>query len=699
MMKIAYVSREFGSITGGGIGTYIANVTRYMAQRGHEVYLVTDCFNNDNLHFLPAGVNLIHTKPVFPERQGCYFTWLHEYSDRVYQTLKDLSQQKLDVIEFAEYGAEGFITIRAKKLLNEFAHTKLIVKLHTPSSLLVDINEEKFRSNQTAIHIYAEEYSIKNADLVTSPSDDLADYYRKKLGLSIYKSLYPLELTTHTQPRQFTENQIHKVVFVGGIQVRKGVDFLIEAAKLVLAKEPNFIFEIYGRDTESAPFCRSYLEYLQKRIPPEWQTKILFKGAVPYTQVAEIFQNSCFCVFPSRWENWPNVCLEAMSLGCVVIGSKYGGMSEMIQNGVSGFLIDPYKAEEIAYAILDNCRNHSYLQQISANAQSAIKQWSDPDIACQQIESGYQIEVSTKQWTVNREPKVSVIIPLYNQGQYVQEAIDSIKASTYKNTEIIIVNDGSTDDRTNQIFEQLTGVIKVNKLNGGLSSARNVGIAASTGEFILPLDADDKIHPNYIDLAVQALINNTDLSYLTCYTKNFQAFENTYIPVGFVPELMLILNTDGKCTNLYRKTAIASVNGFDEEMISYEDWDFLISLHENDLHGDVLPLELFYYRRSYDSMVYTVANPKRAQLIQYMLFKHSKLFAVNAEAIAQHLVQLWKQREIEVEWLYDCKEREVAAAVQPLQQRIIAMETSKFWQFRKLWFNVKRKLRLTQEEP
>ncbi|MFM6006994.1 MAG: glycosyltransferase, partial [Sphaerospermopsis kisseleviana] len=138
-MKIAYVSREFGPITGGGIGTYIANITAYMSKRGHKVYLITDCFTESNIHYLPPNVTLIHPEP---EPSDCYFfTYNQNYAQRIYQTLKSLAP--FDVIEFAEYNAEGFTTIRAKKLLNEFANTKLVVKLHTPRSLLVQIDEEK----------------------------------------------------------------------------------------------------------------------------------------------------------------------------------------------------------------------------------------------------------------------------------------------------------------------------------------------------------------------------------------------------------------------------------------------------------------------------------------------------------------------------------------------------------------------------
>ncbi len=118
-MRIVYVSREFGPVTGGGIGTYIYNVCRAMVKRGHQIYLVTDCFNDANLHLSPRNVNIVETLPSPKLRQGLFFNFHHEYSYRVLDTLRELDQQiNIDVIEFAEFGTEGFASIRAKRLLN-----------------------------------------------------------------------------------------------------------------------------------------------------------------------------------------------------------------------------------------------------------------------------------------------------------------------------------------------------------------------------------------------------------------------------------------------------------------------------------------------------------------------------------------------------------------------------------------------------
>jgi hypothetical protein len=163
-MRIAYVSREFDPLTGSTIDTYISNVTRYMALRGHEVYLITDSFADAAMHCTPVGVTIVPTAPRYADRR--YISPAHEYSERVYHTLQILSEHvKFDVVEFAECGAEGFTTIRAKRMLNEFSDTKLVIKLHGPTSLTSALSEERYTDFHKTIQIYAEDYSVEHADI------------------------------------------------------------------------------------------------------------------------------------------------------------------------------------------------------------------------------------------------------------------------------------------------------------------------------------------------------------------------------------------------------------------------------------------------------------------------------------------------------------------------------------------------------
>ena len=104
-------------------------------------------------------------------------------------------------------------------------------------------------------------------------------------------------------------------------------------------------------------------------------------------------------------------------------------------------------------------------------------------------------------------PRVSIIMPCYNQGQYVAEAVDSVLGQTFHDFEIIIINDGSTDQETISTLESFDRpkCLILHTTNQGLAAARNNGIREARGEYILPLDADDRIAPTYLEKAVRVL--------------------------------------------------------------------------------------------------------------------------------------------------------------------------------------------------
>ena len=113
---------------------------------------------------------------------------------------------------------------------------------------------------------------------------------------------------------------------------------------------------------------------------------------------------------------------------------------------------------------------------------------------------------------------VSVVITCYNQGQYLEECINSVTNSDYPNIEIILVDDGSEDTFTQKTLDKLdSGKIRIIRQNNqGVCAARNNGIAAASGKYILPLDADDKIAETYISKAVNIFARNPDTGIVFC---------------------------------------------------------------------------------------------------------------------------------------------------------------------------------------
>ncbi len=233
--------------------------------------------------------------------------------------------------------------------------------------------------------------------------------------------------------------------------------------------------------------------------------------------------------------------------------------------------------------------------------------------------------------------KVSVIIPCYNQGAYVDMAVESVLAQSFQDFEIIIVNDGSTDPATNRLLadyqKPMTKVIHT--ANQGLAMARNNGIREATGEFILPLDADDKIASTYLEKAVRILDELAEAGIVYCKAETFGAVTGPWLAVGFSLRRMLLGNLIF-CSALYRKKDWQAVGGYNTNMAhGWEDWDFWLSIIELGREVYRLPEVLFYYHVKEVSMAKSMDVAKRVDMHMQIMRNHKELYIENAEILVE----------------------------------------------------------------
>ncbi len=202
-------------------------------------------------------------------------------------------------------------------------------------------------------------------------------------------------------------------------------------------------------------------------------------------------------------------------------------------------------------------------------------------------------------------PKVSVIIPCFNLGQYLEEAVDSVFAQTFQDFEIIIVNDGSTDKATNDLLADFrrprTKVIFSE--NRGLPAARNLAIENSGGQYISSLDADDKYHPQFLEKTIALLEEDPAVAFVSTWIEIFGT-ENWIWRQERCDFPKLLAECVVLTASPVRRVALDAVGGYDDSVYLYghEDWDLWISLVEKGFTGTILPEVLFYYRRRPDSM-------------------------------------------------------------------------------------------------
>ena len=235
---------------------------------------------------------------------------------------------------------------------------------------------------------------------------------------------------------------------------------------------------------------------------------------------------------------------------------------------------------------------------------------------------------------------VSIIIPCYNDWQHVEQAVASALNQTYAYKEVIVIDDGS-NAKTKEILKRLEP--KITKLitqeNQGQSKARNVGIEASKGDYILVLDSDDFFEPSFSEKAIQVFINKKSVKLVTCQANLL--FEDGSSRI-FTPKggtiADFILNNNALGTSLFGKEDWDTCGKYDESMRQgFEDWEFFIRLLKSGGSTEVINEPLYNYRKRTDSTT-SRANKTKYQLLNYIYIKHKELYLSNFDSFITHLL-------------------------------------------------------------
>ena len=201
------------------------------------------------------------------------------------------------------------------------------------------------------------------------------------------------------------------------------------------------------------------------------------------------------------------------------------------------------------------------------------------------------------------EPLVSVVIPCFNHGRFVHEALESVFQQTWKSWEVIVVDDGSTDDTAAVLASIDHPQVRVlTQENRGVAVARNRGIEAATGDFVVPLDADDRILPTMIAACMARLLANPQLGYAYTHMQMFGDVDEVYKHAAYSFYRMLQDNDASVCA-VVRKAAWLDAGGYGlEVMPGIADWDFWLRCGGHGWHGVLVPEALFQYRVRSGSM-------------------------------------------------------------------------------------------------
>lgn len=243
---------------------------------------------------------------------------------------------------------------------------------------------------------------------------------------------------------------------------------------------------------------------------------------------------------------------------------------------------------------------------------------------------------------------VSIIIPYYNTGIYLAEALDSIKASVYT-IEIIIVNDGSTDPLSIALLDELEdkGYMIINIPHMGVSAARNAGLAASSGDHILFLDSDNKLRNVFIEKGLPVL-KHTDADIVYGKAQFFGATTKpTFKQDAFHMPTLLACNYIDVCCLIKRKVW-KTVGDFDENLPAHADWDYWIRAGKAGFNFRYVD-EVFYdYRVRDRSLTSTINDEGYYNTRKYIYNKHPELVIESFFYLSEqfHAYQVDKQKPL-----------------------------------------------------
>ena len=356
-MHIVFVSREYiPSLHGGGIASYISDMAKALFAEGNRVTVITasdDTRSSSNTE--EDGVRVIRLSGgdfIVESIEGrnpikqfrCMYRF-YSYRLKVIRALQQIPDA--DIVEFAEYGAEAYY-------MNRLA-LPYVIRLHTPSLFDRDTqSSKKFRLTRFHKHWCGlqEIRVLRKARYITSCSQSLKDWVVRFLpvlpeNIKVINNFIDPNIW-HPAETEGKTNPIHRILFAGTLVESKGMGDVINACSLINRNGVRVELLLVGK-------VSNYSQRMQETCKKRHWSWCRILGKVSRAKLLNLYQSCDISCFPSWWENFPLVCLEAMATGAIVIGSDAGGMSEIISDGEDGFLVPPKTpqllAEKIEYII------------------------------------------------------------------------------------------------------------------------------------------------------------------------------------------------------------------------------------------------------------------------------------------------------------------------------------------------------------
>ena len=675
-MNLWLLTTEYPPDFGGGIGTYCANTVRMLASHGHRVTVfVHDGTLTDNT--VESSDGLARVVRFNGEKVGNGSRYGLGQVASISHAFSDLIEQFgrrdgfPDLIECQEYLGIGYFLLQKKRTLwPKLSHIPVQVTLHTPGFVCRRFNQEPEFHLPNYWHGEMERFSISAADGVVSPSQYLADIVRRDRGLEgIHPNIIPYPFFPPAVPvvaSNSAESGCRDLVFLGRLEHRKGILQLLGYCEELWGEGTDFRLRLIGGDTVFFPRNKLMSECLKERYAHRFEAgQVVYEGKIPPTEIAARLHDALAVLVPSLVENFPNVVLESMSLGRVVLASDSGGQREIITDGKSGFLF----AHDVPGSFKRQVRNIVAMNETERHKMGERARTRIDEMCGSEFVYARKMEVVNRLLGEHRQPRsfpfirgmkrpaqapanadlgeasqadlLSVIIPYYNMGQYLPEALENVTKMTYRPFELLVVDDGSNQAESLAVLHQMEArypIRVIHKQNGGLASARNEGARHAKGEFIAFLDADDLVEPGYYARAVEIMKAYDNVAFVGAWSQYFGASDAIWPTWNPEPPYVLIRNTVSTGGMVLRRNEFLRY-GLNDERFQYgwEDYESLIAMVRQGCRGVSIPAPLFRYRVRGESMLRQMKIGTMQYSYELIAEKHRSFFEQYAVEISNLL--------------------------------------------------------------
>jgi glycosyltransferase involved in cell wall biosynthesis len=534
-----------------------------------------------------------------------------------------------DYLEVPDYRGLGLVPLQARNSGNRSLRgCTIAVRLHGAVEAIC-MHDGTWQQPGNRILFDFEREVLRLADLVVWPGGDVLELYQRFLGFPLpvaERVRLPLEHPSERPaPAPRPTGEPLRILYAGRLQRVKGVTDLVEACMRLGSGE--WRLTLIGGDTNTAPLASSMRETIETMAASEPRVTLLER--ISREALQEIYTQHDVLAVPSRFEVWPNVALEAMRTGLPVLATPVAGLTEIVEDGVTGWHTADVGREPLGEALEGLLASRDELERVRASGE--VYRRFERLTAAEPVLDAYRDllgrhrrpPVARRVSTGTAEPLVTGVIPYYGDHAWVGEAVDSLLSQTHRNLEVTIVNDGSFDPEDAVLAELAEDprIRVLTQLNEGEQSARNLALIDAEGDYVAMLDADNLFEPEFVERAVAMLDADRELAYVTCWLRFFgtpaglaAAGTMGYPPLGNGVRSDDAVNSDGDTIAVMPRRLFGELGyRYDEPSGLASDWALYRVFKEDGRYGAVIPEQLALYRCRDNSLSHSVNGGDHTQ--------------------------------------------------------------------------------------